>query len=63
MAIKGIVSLDDSISESSRNDTGLLSGLCTGGRVTTSPSGFELDPRERSEIICAHGITEEDAGN
>ena len=60
MTVKGIASLDDSISESSINDVGLLSGLCTGGR---SPSGFELDPRERSEIICAHGITEEDAGN
>ena len=63
MAIKGIVSLDDSISESSINDAGLLSGLCTGGGVTTSPSGLELDPRELSEMICAHGITEEDAGN
>ena len=63
MTVKGIASLDDSISESSINDTGLLSGLCTGGRVTTSPSGFELDPRELSEIIRAHGIKEEDAGN
>ena len=63
MAIKGIVSLDDSISESSINDADLLSGLRTGGRVTTSPSGLELDPRELSETICAHGNTEEDAGN
>ena len=63
MTVKGIASRDDSISESSINDAGLLSGLCSGGRVTTSSSGLELDPRELSEIICAHGITEEDAGN
>ena len=63
MTVKSIASLNDSVSESSINDAGLLSGLCTGGRVTTSPSGLELDPRELSEIICAHGITEEDAGN
>ena len=63
MTVKGIASLDDAISESSINDAGLRSGLCTGGRVTTSPPGLELDPRELSEIICAHGIAEEDAGN
>ena len=63
ITVKGIASLDDSISESSINDADLLSGLRTGGRVTTSPSGLELDPRELSETICAHGIAEEDAGN